>query len=166
MGWNYLSISKLQRCCRWRFGIDRQFHSTLYVMDIIIHPCGDLSWSTLVKGAPLNPMNSSPGLVSWFTSLDSFSENLPRKKNTHDFKISCVSGHSLTTATWRWHKRPSQWQRSFQMKLRCHWLKRSRPRHVAIVRRSSGVTKQGRLSVMSVSNVSINTCWLLKTLVL
>ena len=30
MGWNYLSIPKLQRLHRWSLGMDRQFHSTLY----------------------------------------------------------------------------------------------------------------------------------------
>ena len=28
--WNYLSISKLQRCNRWSLGMDKQFHPTLY----------------------------------------------------------------------------------------------------------------------------------------
>ena len=30
MGWNYLSIPKLQRCNRWGLGIDKWFHLTLY----------------------------------------------------------------------------------------------------------------------------------------
>ena len=30
MGWNYLSIPKLQRLHRWSLGKDKQFHSTLY----------------------------------------------------------------------------------------------------------------------------------------
>ena len=30
MGWNYLSIPKLQRCNRWILGMDKQFHLTLY----------------------------------------------------------------------------------------------------------------------------------------
>ena len=30
MGWNSLSIPKLQRCNRWSFGMDKEFHSTLY----------------------------------------------------------------------------------------------------------------------------------------
>ena len=30
MGWNYLSIPKLQRCNRWSLGMDMQFHLTLY----------------------------------------------------------------------------------------------------------------------------------------
>ena len=30
MGWNYLSIPKLQRCNRWSLGMDKLFHSTLY----------------------------------------------------------------------------------------------------------------------------------------
>ena len=30
MGWNYLSIPKLQRCNRWSLGMDTQFHLTLY----------------------------------------------------------------------------------------------------------------------------------------
>ena len=30
MGWNYLSIPKLQRCNRWSLGMDKQFHRTLY----------------------------------------------------------------------------------------------------------------------------------------
>ena len=30
MGWNYLSIPKLQRCNRWSLGMDKQFHPTFY----------------------------------------------------------------------------------------------------------------------------------------
>ena len=30
MGWNYLSIPKLQRLHRWSLGMDKWFHSTLY----------------------------------------------------------------------------------------------------------------------------------------
>ena len=30
MGWNYLSIPKLQRCNRWSLGMDKQFHPTLF----------------------------------------------------------------------------------------------------------------------------------------
>ena len=30
MGWNYLSIPKLQRCNRWSLGMDKLFHPTLY----------------------------------------------------------------------------------------------------------------------------------------
>ena len=30
MGWNYLSMPKLQRLHRWSLGIDKQFHPTLY----------------------------------------------------------------------------------------------------------------------------------------
>ena len=30
MGWNYLSIPKLQRCNRWSLGMDKWFHTTLY----------------------------------------------------------------------------------------------------------------------------------------
>ena len=30
VGWNYLSIPKLQRCNRWSLGMDKQFHPTLY----------------------------------------------------------------------------------------------------------------------------------------
>ena len=29
MGWNYLSIPKLQRCNRWSLGMDKQFYPTL-----------------------------------------------------------------------------------------------------------------------------------------
>ena len=31
MGWNYLSIPKLQRCNRWSLGMDKLFHPTLYM---------------------------------------------------------------------------------------------------------------------------------------
>ena len=30
MGWNYLSIPKLQRLHRWSLGMDKQFHPTVY----------------------------------------------------------------------------------------------------------------------------------------
>ena len=44
MGWNYLSIHKLQRCNRWSLGMDKQFHPTLYYV------CNYLSMQ--VKGGP------------------------------------------------------------------------------------------------------------------
>ena len=30
MVWNYLLIPKFQRCNRWRLGMDKLFHATLY----------------------------------------------------------------------------------------------------------------------------------------
>ena len=38
MGWNYLSIPKLQRFHRWSIGMDKSFHPTLYrSMWLLIH---------------------------------------------------------------------------------------------------------------------------------
>ena len=44
-----------------------------------------------------------------------------------------VIGPCLTKAIWRCRKPFTQWQRSFQRKLRSHWLKFLRQRHVAVV---------------------------------
>ena len=39
MGWNYLSIPKLQWCNRWSLGMDTQFHPTIYcVCDYLSTP--------------------------------------------------------------------------------------------------------------------------------
>ena len=45
-----------------------------------------------------------------------------------------VTGSCLTTAIWRCRKPFSQWQCSFQRKLRSHWVKFLRQRRVAIVK--------------------------------
>ena len=40
MGWNYLSILKLQRCNRWSLGMDKWFHPTQYwACDNLVNPC-------------------------------------------------------------------------------------------------------------------------------
>ena len=44
----------------------------------------------------------------------------------------------VTITIWRCGKLFSQWHRSFQRKLRCHWLKFLRQRHVAVVRQGPG----------------------------
>ena len=47
MGWNYLSIPKLQRCNRWSLGMDKLFHPALY------------NWCDYISmlGLKLNPVN-------------------------------------------------------------------------------------------------------------
>ena len=47
-------------------------------------------------------------------------------------------GPCLTTAIWRCRKNSSHWQCSFQWKLRSHWLKFLRQRHVAVVKQGPG----------------------------
>ena len=49
-------------------------------------------------------------------------------------EILVNTGPCVTTAIWRCRNPFSQWQRSFQRKLRSHWLKLLRQRHVAVVR--------------------------------
>ena len=56
------------------------------------------------------------------------------------------AGPCLTTVTWRCRKNFSQWERSFQRKLGCHWLKGLWQHQIAVVR-------QG-LSAMSRNDVS------------
>ena len=53
-----------------------------------------------------------------------------------DYRRYCpwTAGPCHTTAIWRCRKPFSQWQRSFQRKLRSHWLKFLRQRHVAVLR--------------------------------
>ena len=50
----------------------------------------------------------------------------------------CCAGSCQTTVIWRCHKPFSQWQRSFQRKLRSHWLKFLWQHHVAAVRQGPG----------------------------
>ena len=51
----------------------------------------------------------------------------------------CVStGSCITAAIWRCRKNFSQSQRSFQWKLRSHWLKFLRQRYVALVKKGPG----------------------------
>ena len=84
----------------------------------------------------------------WATNLQ-LKRSLPRLPDIMN-TINCEMGHvhwqagneiatpgpCLTTAILR---NPSnQWQRSFQRKLRSHWLKLLRQRHVAVVRQSPG----------------------------
>ena len=52
----------------------------------------------------------------------------------NNIAINVRPGPCLTTAIWRCRKPFSQWQPSFQRKLRSHWLKFLRQRHVAVVR--------------------------------
>ena len=49
-------------------------------------------------------------------------------------KILPEPGLCFTTATWHCRKNFSQWERSFQRKLRCHWLKGLQQRQIAVVR--------------------------------
>ena len=58
--------------------------------------------------------------------------------NTNYTKHHADAGPCLTTAIWRCRKNSSQWQRSFQWKLRSHRLKFLRQRHVAGVRQGPG----------------------------
>ena len=52
VGWNYLSIPKLQRLHRWSLGNNKQFHPTLiFITGVISHPCWNYGWSTFVQGA-------------------------------------------------------------------------------------------------------------------
>ena len=60
MGWNYLSISKLQRFQRWSLGIDMRFDPTLY------NGCKYLSMLRLMvkhisKNGPRLAFESQPG---------------------------------------------------------------------------------------------------------
>ena len=71
----------------------------------------------------------------WFNSLaparrdnnheNGFGRTFPYCRDTFE---SCI-----TTAIWRCRRNFSQWQRSFQWKLRTHWLKVLRQDHVAVV---------------------------------
>ena len=67
-------------------------------------------------------------------------------------KTSKWPGHYLTTAIWRFHNYFSQWQRSFQRKLRSHWLKCLRQYHVA-------VAKQGAMTGSFPSQCPIGKCF-------
>ena len=43
VGWNHLSIPKLQQLHHWSLKIDKYFYSILYIMDVIAYPCWDYS---------------------------------------------------------------------------------------------------------------------------
>ena len=50
VGWNYLSIPKLQWLHHWSLGMDKYFHPH-FMMDVITYACWDLSQTMLAKGA-------------------------------------------------------------------------------------------------------------------
>ena len=52
--------------------------------------------------------------------------------------IKAEPGPCLTTAIWRYRNTFSQWQRSFQRKLRSHWLKFLWQHHVVVVKQVPG----------------------------
>ena len=54
------------------------------------------------------------------------------------------TGLCLTIVTWRCRKNFSQRECSFHRKLRCHWLKFLRQRHIAVVRQGPGLPLSAR----------------------
>ena len=69
MGWNYLSIAKLQRLHRWSLGMDKWFHPTLY------NECNYLSMLGL-KQWPLGDIPSFLLLTTYLQNLVSISVTL------------------------------------------------------------------------------------------
>ena len=64
MGWNYLSIPKLQRFHRWSLGIDKYFHSALYKVCNYISMLG-LQFIYVYKRAPgRHALSRSPRMNS------------------------------------------------------------------------------------------------------
>ena len=64
MGWNSLSIPKLQRCNRWRLGISfKKFHPTLFCY-VITYQCRDKSQTMIAKRSPTyNLLNRSYQMI-------------------------------------------------------------------------------------------------------
>ena len=80
MGWNYLSIPKLQRCNRWSLGMDEQFHSTLY------WACNKLS----MLGLKLNHVSKRGYCYLTFvtrTCLESLISWQPNTKNAFKYHL-------------------------------------------------------------------------------
>ena len=75
--------------------------------------------------------------LNWHITTTKYEKHV--HNTTHVWMIkeiiySDTTGPCLTRAIWRCRKNSSQLQRSFQWKLRSHWLKFLRQRHVAVVR--------------------------------
>ena len=73
----------------------------------------------------------------WITNARHTLRDFTESRGTMKTSIRLVNrgpGPCLTTAIWCCRKPFSQWQRSFQRKLRSHWLKFLWQRHVAVVR--------------------------------
>ena len=79
VGWNYLSIPKLQRCNRWSLGMEKQFHPTEY------YGCNYLS----MLGLKLNHASKNGALVEYWsvTLLQEGWWFCTRKKYTHGMDI-------------------------------------------------------------------------------
>ena len=60
------------------------------------------------------------------------------QENEFPRRLGSNPGPCITTAIWHCRKHFSQWQHSFQWKLRSHWLKFLRQRHVALVIQDPG----------------------------
>ena len=59
VGWNYLSLLKLQRLHRWSLGMDNKFHPKCYLAHEYLSMLG--CWSMFVKGSPSgHQINISP----------------------------------------------------------------------------------------------------------
>ena len=82
---------------------------------------------TLPINGAISTLRPRPVLLNWYTFVYSKS-----------MQFVWRSGIWLTTTIWRCRKPFGQWQRSFQRKLRSHWLKFLRQRHVAVVKQGLG----------------------------
>ena len=82
---------------------------------------------TLPINGAISILRPRPVLLNWYTFVYSKS-----------MQFVWRSGIWLTTMIWRCRKPFGQWQRSFQRKLRSHWLKFLRQRHVAVVKQGLG----------------------------
>ena len=77
---------------------------------------------------PLMPMHQHPALTGACTNM------------RHPEARPWEPGPCLTTTIWHCRNPFSQWERSFQRKLRSHWLKFLRQCHIAGVRQGPGVS--------------------------
>ena len=114
MGWNYLSIPKLQRCNRWSLRMDKQFHPTFY------QACNYLS----MLGLKLNHVSKRghwsapiPYLNRRYFFIDVYKTYTTYDFVSKTFKIYVFGdrwipltkgkGHGKFPLSWRHHVRPS-----------------------------------------------------------
>ena len=120
VGWNYLSITKLQQCNRWSLGMDKLFHPTVY------NGCNYLS----MLGLMLNPVSKSgPQKIShtasspWVSWPVPFWSSIEKKMTYHQtsdikqtkFRTLDVS-HLILLSSCLW---PIHWSQVLSWEWRC-----------------------------------------------
>ena len=121
-----------QQPWHWIYTINRSLSSSRKDFNYLHHLSGEKWFEIHIHIYP-----SSKTFKTWSWPLECRSSLHTAPELGHHCTCRCP-GPCLTTAIWRCRKPFSQWHRSFQRKLRSHWLKFLRQRHVAVVRQGPG----------------------------